>query len=208
MLIDLLHNHFRSFFGLAWRSENGYSSLIIGHFLKEVKRKIMERFERALKLPNAQFKRIIGTTKAVFQKMLEILQAAYDQLHVAGGAPPDLSVGDKLLITLQYYREYRTMEHIGIDYNCSKSAVSRSVAWVEQTLSAHGDFQLPGKAALQESEVKEVAVDVTEHPINRPKEGQEEWYSGKKKAHKQVSNPCKHGYSHYLRCRSSTGKCS
>ena len=83
--LDLLPNLFRSFFGLAWRSEKGYSSLIVGHFLKEVERKIMERFDRALKLPNAQFKRIIGTTKAVFQKMLEVLQAAYDQLHVVGG---------------------------------------------------------------------------------------------------------------------------
>ena len=55
----------------------------------------MERFERALKLPNAQFKRIVGTTKAVFQKMLSVLQAAYDKLHEAGGKPPDLSVGDK-----------------------------------------------------------------------------------------------------------------
>jgi len=40
---------------------------------------------------------------------------------------------------------------------------------------------LPGKAALQDGELKEIAIDVTEHPINRPKEGQKEWYSGKKK---------------------------
>ena len=141
----------------------------------------MERAQKALKLPNKQFKRIIGTTKSVFQRMTHVLQVAYDQAHEPGGKPPDLSVSDKLLITLQYYREYRTMEHIGIDYCCHKSTVSRSVNWVEETLSAHGDFQLPGKAALQDDEVKEVAIDVTEHSINRPKEGQEEWYSGKKK---------------------------
>ena len=143
----------------------------------------MERAKKALKLPNAQFKRVIGTQKSVFQRMTHILQAAYDKLHESGGKPPDLSVSDKLLITLQYYREYRTMEHIGIDYSCSKSTVCRSIHWVEKTLSSHGDFQLPGKAALtdKDGEVKEVAIDVTEHPINRPKEGQKEWYSGKKK---------------------------
>jgi len=151
--------------------------------LEGVKQKIMERTEKALKLPNAQFKRIIGTTKPVFRTMMDVLQTAFDQLHTQGGKPPDLTVGDKLLITLQYYREYRTMEHIGIDYNCSKSAVCRSVKWVENTLSANGRFQLPGKAALQDGEIKEIAIDVTEHPINRPKKGQEEWYSGKKKAH-------------------------
>ena len=143
----------------------------------------MDRAKKALKLPNAQFKRVIGTKKSVFQQMTHILQAAYDKLHESGGKPPDLSVSDKLLITLQYYREYRTMEHIAIDYGCSKSTVCRSINWVEQTLSSHGDFQLPGKAALQDKdgEVKEMAIDVTEHPINRPKEGQKEWYSGKKK---------------------------
>ncbi|MDR3110617.1 MAG: transposase family protein [Planctomycetaceae bacterium] len=59
--------------------------------------------------------------------MLAILQLAYDQLHQNGGKPPSLSVGDKLLITLQYYREYRTMEHIAVGYGCSKSSVHRSV---------------------------------------------------------------------------------
>ena len=107
-----------------------------------------ERAEKALKLPDAQFKRVIGTTKIVFQQMINILQTAYDQLHEPGGAEPDLTVGDKLLITLQYYREYRTMEHIAVDYACSKSSVCRSINWVENTLSADGQFQLPGKAAM------------------------------------------------------------
>jgi hypothetical protein len=128
----------------------------------------MERVQKILKLPNQQFKRNIGTTKSVFQRMMHILQTAYDKLHEQGGDPHGLCVGDKLLITMQYYREYRTMEHIAIDYGCSKSTVSRSITWVEKTLSANGQFQLPGKQALQDGEVKTVAVDVTEHPINRP----------------------------------------
>jgi len=75
----------------------------------------------------------------------EYLTNPCDKLRENGGDPHGLSVGDKLLITLQYYREYRTMEHIAIDYGCSKSTVSRSITWVEKTLSAHGQFQLPGK---------------------------------------------------------------
>jgi hypothetical protein len=129
----------------------------------------MERVEKVLQMADEQFKRIIGTTKPVFQAMLTVLQAAYDQLHKSGGKPPDLTIGDKLLITLQYYREYRTMEHIGIDFDTSKSTVSRSVEWVENVLTAENQFQLPGKQALQDDPIKVVAVDVTEHPINRPK---------------------------------------
>ncbi|MDR3182729.1 MAG: transposase family protein, partial [Planctomycetaceae bacterium] len=67
----------------------------------------MERVKKALKMMDEQFKRIIGTTKPVFREMQHILQAAYIQLHKAGGKPPKLSADDKLLITLQYYREYR-----------------------------------------------------------------------------------------------------
>jgi hypothetical protein len=134
-----------------------------------VKEDIMERAEKALKMPKKQFKRIIGTTKPVFQKMMNVLETAHEKLHEAGGKPLGLTVGDKLLITLQYYREYRTMESIAVDYGCAKSSVCRSINWVENTLTADGQFQLPGKRALQDGALKTVAIDVTEHPIERPK---------------------------------------
>ena len=80
------------------------------------------------------------------------------------------------------------MESIADDYDCSKSSVCRSIHWVEDTLSADGRFQLPGKKALQEDETtpvppKTVAIDVMEHRIERPKKKQEDYYSGKKKCH-------------------------
>jgi len=128
----------------------------------------MTRIEQKLKLSDAKFKRRLGTSKPVFQTMLAILQVAHDQLHEFGGKPNDLSVGDKLLITLKYYREYTTMESIADDYDCSKSSVCRSIHWVEDVLSADGRFQLPGKKTLQDEEPKMVVVDVTEHPIQRP----------------------------------------
>jgi len=134
----------------------------------------MERAEKMLKMPKKQFKRIIGTTKPVFKMMIDVLQVAHDKLHESGGKPLGLTIGDKLLITLEYYREYRTMERIALTYGCSKSSVSRSIGWVEDSLSADGRFQLPGKRALQDDTpkngtVKTVAIDVMEHPIERPK---------------------------------------
>jgi hypothetical protein len=97
----------------------------------------MERINQISKMPNEQFKRIIGTTKPTFQEMLEILQAAYTKLHLPSGKPPKLFCGDKLLITLQYDREYRTMEHIVVDDGVSKNSVHRSIVWVENILSAN-----------------------------------------------------------------------
>lgn len=129
----------------------------------------MTRVDQKLKWSDEKFKRRIGTTKVVFLTMLEILRTAHEKLHQPGGKPNDLSPGDKLLITLKYYREYVTMESVADDYNCSKSSVCRSIHRVEDVLSADGRFQLPGKKALQNEEPKAVAVDVTEHPIERPK---------------------------------------
>jgi predicted DNA-binding protein YlxM (UPF0122 family) len=155
----------------------------------------MSRLEKKLKLSDEKFKRRIGTTKPVFQTMFDILGTAHGTLHKQGGKPPDLTPGDKLLITLKYYREYTTMESIGDDFDCSKSTIHRSIAWVEQTLSADGRFQLPGKQALQDGEIKEVAIDVTEHSINRPKKTGRVVFRQEKEAHQQVSNPCKYGYT-------------
>ena len=168
----------------------------------------MSRIEKKLKLSDEKFKRRIGTTKPVFHTMLGILQTAHAQLHNQGGKPPDLTPGDKILITLKYYREYTTMESIGDDFDCSKSTIHRSITWVENTLFADGRFQLPGKEALQDGEVKEVAIDVTEHSINHPKKSGKVVFRQEKEAHQQVSDPCKHGYPQDLRCGSSTGQCS
>jgi len=142
----------------------------------------MPRIEKKLKLSDEKFKRRIGTTKSVFQMMLAILQAAHDELHKPGGKPPTLTVGDKLLLTLKYYREYVTMESIADDYDCDKSSVCRSIHWVEDVLSADGRFQLPGKKALQEEEPKTVAIDVMEHRIERPKKSKKTGIRARKSA--------------------------
>jgi predicted DNA-binding protein YlxM (UPF0122 family) len=51
------------------------------------------------------------------------------------GSPPQLTVEDKLYITLKYLREYRTMESIGAEYGVGKSAVCESIQGVEEALS-------------------------------------------------------------------------
>ena len=130
----------------------------------------------------AVFKRLYGVKPATFIKMKAILQKEYDKMHKSGGSPPKLTVEDKLTITLKYLREYRTMESIGADYGVSKSTVCESIQWVEDTLSEDKTFKLPGKKVLKKATgtIEYVIVDVTESPIQRPKEGQKEYYSGKK----------------------------
>lgn len=134
--------------------------------------------------PEAVFKRLYGVKPDTFDKMLEILKKAYIKQHKAGGAPPKLTVKDKLTVTLKYLREYRTMESIGADYGVRKSTVCASIQWVENTLAKDKTFRLPGKKVLKETSdtIQYMIVDVTESPIQRPKKGQKEYYSGKKNA--------------------------
>jgi hypothetical protein len=130
------------------------------------------------------FKRLYGIKPPTCKKMLSILQKEYDALHRKGGKPPTLTVEDKLYITLKYLREYRTMDSIAAEYGVCKGTVCLSIQWVEDTLAADGAFALPGKKKLKRksASIQYVVVDVTESPINRPKEGQKEYYSGKKSA--------------------------
>jgi hypothetical protein len=116
--------------------------------------------------------------------MLAILQKEYDEMHKKGGSPPKLMVKDKLTVSLKYLREYRTMESIGADYGVRKSTVCESIQWVEDTLAKDKTFKLPGKKVLKKSSdtIEIIVVDVTESPIQRPKNGQKEYYSGKKSA--------------------------
>jgi predicted DNA-binding protein YlxM (UPF0122 family) len=134
--------------------------------------------------PESVFKRLYGVKPDTFEKMLAILQKEYNKMHKLGGAPPKLTVKDKLTVTLKYLREYRTMESIGADYKVSKSTICESIQWVEKTIVKDKTFTLPGKKILKKAtdDIEYIIIDVTESPIQRPKKGQKEYYSGKKNA--------------------------
>jgi len=131
-----------------------------------------QRVQKALTLSNTQFKRLFGVKRTTFFLMLEILQPAFDKLHARGGKPPTkLRLEDRLLVTLQYWRTYLTLEHLAYEYNTVKSRIHSVIVWVEDTLIRDGTFRLPGKKMLTigEPKLRTVAIDVTEHPIERPK---------------------------------------
>jgi hypothetical protein len=83
----------------------------------------MERWHRAFAQSDATFKELFGVKKEIFKKMLDVLTDAREKRRRKGGPRPTLSVGDQLLLTLQYWREYRTMAHLAYDYGIAKSTV-------------------------------------------------------------------------------------
>jgi len=137
-----------------------------------------ERGQKAISLSNTQFKRLFGVKRTTFSQMLEILHPAFEKLHARGGKPPKkLRLEDRLLVTLQYWRTYLTLEHLAYEYNTVKSHIHDAIVWVEDTLIREGTFRLPGKKALMDSEdetdgeqkQRTILIDVTESPIERPK---------------------------------------
>lgn len=94
-----------------------------------------------------------------------------DQESGTFGRPPTLPNADQLLLTLMYWREYRMQFHIAETYGVSESTVCRSIHKVEKMLIDSGQFRLPGKKKLTESDttIEVILVDTTEQAIERPK---------------------------------------
>ena len=76
---------------------------------------MINNVERIKKLKEENYQKIFGIKKNTFDKMLKLLNEAYRIEHLRGGHPPKLSVLDRLVIMLSYYRDYRTMENMPLN---------------------------------------------------------------------------------------------
>ena len=125
------------------------------------------QYETVNSLRDEDFKRSTGVQRRTFDKMLTVVEKRLRDF----GRPSKLSRANQLLMTLMYWREYRTEFHIAQSYAMSESAVCRTIRKIEDALVRSRKFRLPGKKALQRSDTvfEVVLVDVSEQPIERPK---------------------------------------
>jgi len=125
-------------------------------------------YEDVKNLKHGDFKRLCGVTKETFSTMCQVI-AEYKENNKRG-RKSNLSIENQVLLTLSFWREYRTLFHLGRDWQLHESNVSRLVRRVEDILINSGKFSLPGKKRLLESDsIKYAIVDVTESLIERPK---------------------------------------
>jgi len=129
------------------------------------------KFEQIKEESPEGFRRLTGIKRTTFDVMANILSKADAILKSQGGKPNKLTIEDRLLMALEYLREYRTYFHISRSYGISESACYRNIRWVEDTLIKNGKFSLPGRKALLKSDIEYeiVLIDATETPIERPK---------------------------------------
>ena len=144
----------------------------------------METKARIDRLSDEEFQRKYGVTRKTFEAMEEVLQEKYNKDHAKGGRKPKLSIRDRLCAFLIYYREYRTMENIAIDYDVANSTLCDAIHWTEDTLVKSGLFALPSKRSLCEGEVPDILlIDVTECETERPKKSTQILFRKKEKAY-------------------------
>lgn len=142
----------------------------------------MIKFEQIKDESEEGFRRLTGIKKASFMVMLGILGQAEVILKAKGGKPNKLALEERLLMALEYLREYRTYFHISRSYGISESACYRNIRWVEDTLIKEKRFSLPGRKALLKSDMEYelVLIDATETPIERPKKDKSDFIQEKR----------------------------
>jgi predicted DNA-binding protein YlxM (UPF0122 family) len=119
------------------------------------------------------FKRLTGVKPTTFMLMVKEVdrKTKKKRQKKKRGAPFKLSVEKQVLMTLMYWREYRSMYHIGHQFGISESATCRTINRVENILSKSEKFKLPGKKELKKKKwsYEVLVVDATENRIERPK---------------------------------------
>lgn len=140
--------------------------------------------ERVLKLNKAAFQRTLGVKPEVYMQMRNVLEQR-EEKKKKSGRPPKLSLDDQLVLTLSWWREYRTHHHLSLDWGVDESTIRRTIERVENALIHSGHFRLPGRKALKEASVlgvEAVGVDLTESPVERPKKSSAGITAGRKSA--------------------------
>ncbi len=134
----------------------------------------MEKYERLKQMKPTVFKRLVGVKLETFEEMLKAYCIHEMDKKRLGGRPNKLSPETRLLMMLEYYREYRSFGHMALDYQVSEPTVWRIITDAEKALIQSGKFSLPGKKALYEDggiELEYVVIDATECSVQRPKKG-------------------------------------
>ncbi len=148
---------------------------------------MMNKYEELKQFSSNQFRRLTGVKKETFKLMANILSEEEiknrNNRRRRAGKKSSLSIENRLLMALEYLREYRTYFHLGTSYGLSESACYRACRWTEDTLIKSGKFSLPGRKELLKSdnEYEVILIDATESPIERPKKSKNTFIPEKRK---------------------------
>lgn len=154
-----------------------------------------------------QFLSFTGVTLQQFDTILQDVKKKYRstektrlskrkrQRKIGAGHPFDLSIEDKLVMLLVYYRLYITCELAGYLFDLDQSNVNRNIRYLEPAIKQ--SLPIPAKKYADSKKINDIQqlqeffpeliaiTDGTEQQIPRPKNRtkRKTHYSGKKKKH-------------------------
>lgn len=124
-------------------------------------------YSNLFRFSDADFKRLLGVSRPLFSKMIEIIQSA-EQAKKKSGRPHTLSIEDQVVLTFNYLRAYRTQIELAADFGIAESNVNRTIRKIENALVQSRQFALPKRnQAFKDNDF--VIIDVTESSIECPK---------------------------------------
>lgn len=131
----------------------------------------MSKYDSIKGLSDGDFRRLVGVEKSTLMVMLEVLTPLELAKRARGGKRPKRSLPDRLLMCLEYLREYRTYFHLGQNYGVSEAQCYKICRWIEDALIKDKRFHLPGKKVLirPDTNYDVMLVDATESSVERPK---------------------------------------
>jgi transposase len=85
------------------------------------------KYEKIKNYKDEEFRRLSGVKRDTFKKMIGILKEAEQKKKARGGKPNRLNMEERLLMALEYLREYRTYFHVASSYGVSESSCYRNI---------------------------------------------------------------------------------
>ncbi len=96
------------------------------------------------------------------------------------GLEGEFSLPNQLLLTFEYLRQYPTFLSLGFSYGISESYANKIFHKMRPILADVVGLKNANK--LKYKDIKNIIVDVTVQPIERPQKSQELYYNGSKKS--------------------------
>ena len=90
--------------------------------------------QRLAEFREEDYRTTFGITKDLFDRMLAALHETYRQEHKRKPRFTKVTMLDKLIITLLYRYEYRSMDSIAKEYEVSWDTIADNIHWVERSL--------------------------------------------------------------------------
>jgi len=142
------------------------------------------KYKKLLRYPRS-IRRLLGIEinqlESIVKQLTPVWEKHLRSSYLRFGRPYKHELGSMVILLLIYYRSYITQEFLGYLFDLDNSNVCRIIRKLEPLLARL--LAIPKRRVLSKESVEQLLIDVTEQPIERPKQGQRVYYSGKKKQH-------------------------